>query len=311
MKLRKLGNSELMVSPVGLGTWAIGGDYFGEVEEQRAIAAIQAALDSGINLVDTAPGYGQHSRAEQIVGKALKGRREQAVVCTKVGVQHEGDEYIHCLKRDSMFAELDASLARLGVDVIDLYQIHWPDPATPLEEALETLYQIGRSGKVRYLGVSNFTVEQLRQAMSIAGIVSCQPPYSLLDRASEQEILPFCQENGLGTLTYGSLSGGLLTGRYTQPLASEGSNKRSEFYPYFVEPGWSKCQGLLAALRQVAEAHGAAEAQVAIAWAIAQPGVTCALVGASRPEQAESNARAAELALSPADLQLLSGSMPQ
>jgi len=302
MQYRKLGTSELNVSVVGMGTWAIGGDFFGEVEEQQAVSAIQAALDAGINLVDTAPAYGMDGRSERIVGRALKGRRDQAILATKVGVLHETGGYDKCLRPESIGKEIEDSLRRLQVDVIDLYQVHWPDPETPLVDSLPALVKLREAGKVRYLGVSNFTIDEMDIALKQAGIVSCQPPYSMLDRAIEEEILPYCMKHNLGTLTYGSLSGGLLADRFSAPHVSEGTDVRGAFYPYLVEPGFTKVQGLLKTLREVAARHSVTVAQVVIAWTIAQPGVTCALVGATKPEQAADNAKAANIALTQEDL---------
>ena len=301
MEYRKLGLSDLEVSAVGLGTWALGNDYFGEVDDAESIAAIQAGLDAGINLIDTAPAYGA-GHAEEIVGKAIQGRRDQVVVATKAGVIRTKDDFIKTLKPESIRKEIDDSLRRLNVDVIDLYQIHWPDPKTPLEDALEEFVKIREQGKYRYLGVSNFSTQEMDKAREMAGIVSLQPQYSLLKRKIENNILPYCRKYNLGVLSYGTLAGGILTGKYREiPEFEEGDN-RADFYPFFKEPTWSKVQKFLDVPREMAEKKGLTVAQLAINWTLSQAGITSALVGAKHPKQAQENAAAGDLKLSAREL---------
>ena len=216
MKYRKLGTSDLVVSEVGLGTWVLGGDHWGHAEDEESIAAIHAALDSGINLIDTAPAYGR-GHAEEIVGKAIKGRRARVIVATKCGVHRDGKKFSYSPKPDDIRKEIEDSLRRLGLDTIDLYQCHWPDPKTPVEETMREMLKMRDAGKIRHIGVSNFDVPLLERALAVAPVVSLQPHYSLLERKVEQSILPFCREKKIGIISYGTLGSGILTGKYVEP----------------------------------------------------------------------------------------------
>ncbi len=301
MQYRTLGTSNLSVSVVGLGTWAMGNDFWGRVDDDQSVRAIQEAIDNGINLIDTAPAYGA-GHAEKVVGKAIHGRRDEVVVATKVGIIRTEDDFIRNLKPESMEREIDDSLRRLGVDTIDLYQIHWPDPDTPLESSMETLNKMKEAGKIRHIGVSNFSVKLLEQARAVVDVVSVQPQFSLLHRKEESSLLPYCAKNNIGVLGYGSLAGGILTGKFHEiPTLEEGDN-RDQFYRFFQEPTWSKVQRVLDVLRAIAEERSVTVAQVAINWAIAQRGMTTALVGAKNPSQARANAAAGEWSLSDEDL---------
>lgn len=300
MQKRRIGTTDLEVSVVGVGTWAMGNDFFGSVDDQKSIEALQTSIDSGVNLIDTAPAYGA-GHAEEVVGRAIKGRRDEVVIATKVGINRTPTSFDRNLKPESIRQEIDDSLRRLGVDVIDLYQIHWPDPKTPLEDSLEELVRIREAGKYRYLGVSNFDTELMDQAQEQAGIVSLQPQYSLLVRDAEQTLLPYCLKNDLGVLSYGTLAGGILTGKYKEiPELPEGDN-RDKFYKFFQEPEWSAVQGLLEVIGRIAEEHGVTQAQVAGRWAIEQPGITTVLVGAKNGDQAAANAKAGEFELEKQD----------
>lgn len=301
MEYRQLGSSELEVSEVGLGTWAIGNDFFGEVDDQDSISAIQAAIDRGINLVDTAPAYGD-GHSEKVVGTAIKGRRDDVVVATKVGILRDGDQFINNLKPESVRQEVDDSLRRLDVDVIDLYQIHWPDPNTPIEKTLEALVKIQEQGKFRYLGVSNFKPALMDKVSEMTEFVSLQPHYSLLRRHIEDKVLPYCKANNIGVLSYGTLAGGILTGKFKEIPDFDEGDRRGEFYNYFQEPVWSKVQNLLDVLRDIAEERSVPVPQVAINWATQQPGITTALVGAKNADQARSNAGAGDWKLTDEEL---------
>lgn len=301
MKLRNLGNSDLQVSAVGLGTWAMGNDFFGHVEDRQSIDAIQAALDNGVNLVDTAPAYGS-GHSEEVVGKAIVGRREGVIIATKVGTYRRGKDFVRDLKPASVRKQLEDSLRRLNVDVIDLYQIHWPDPGTPLEESLGELAKLKEEGKYRYLGVSNFSIEQMETVRRNMDLTSLQPHFSLLERRIESDILPFCRKNAIGVLGYGTLAGGILTGKFREiPTLPEGDT-RDQFYNFFREPVWTGVQQLIDLLRGIAEKRGVPVAHVATAWAFQQEGMTCTLVGAKNREQAKSNAAAGDLELSTDEL---------
>ncbi len=301
MRFRQLGSSSLKVSVVGLGTWAIGGDFWGSVDDSQSIDAIRAGIDSGINLIDTAPAYGA-GHSESVVGRAIAGRRDQVIVATKCGVVRTKDAFLRNLKPDSITREVDESLRRLGVDSIDLYQIHWPDDDTPLEDSLEALRRLQEKGKFRYLGVSNFDPSLMRQVMQSMELVSLQPPYSLLKRDIEEEILPFCRDNNIGVLSYGSLGGGILTGKYKERPTLPPGDKRDAFYPFFDEPLWSQAQIVVDCLRVIAAERNVSPGQVAINWAVAQQGITTALVGVKTPEQAEENAAAGSWKLTDTEL---------
>ena len=302
MHYRTLGASQLKVSTVCMGTWAIGGDFWGEVDDQRSIRAIQAGLDAGVNFIDTAPAYGA-GHSEEVVGRAIAGRRDRVVVATKIGVTRTKTQFIRDLSPKTMRQEIDDSLRRLGVVVIDLYQLHWPDVNTPLAESLEVRREAKQAGKFRYLGVANFEIDRMEEIRQLGEIVSLQPHYSLLKRDIEGEVVRYCMENSIGIINYGTLGGGILTGTFTEiPELDEGDN-RDRFYPWFKEPLWSKAQGVVDALRAIAAEREIPVAHVAIAWTLQQPGITSALVGARTPEQAEANAGASDVELSPEEIE--------
>jgi aryl-alcohol dehydrogenase-like predicted oxidoreductase len=289
MKYRKLGRSDLQVSTVGLGTWAIGNDFWGQVDDDESVRALRAGLDAGINFIDTAPAYGA-GHAEEVVGRAIAGRRDDVVVATKVGIIRTEDDFIRNLKADSVRQEVEDSLRRLGVDTIDLYQIHWPDPKTPIDETMTELNKAQQAGKFRYLGVSNFNIKQMEELSQFGELVSLQPHYSLLKRDIEGKVVQYCIDNDLGIVNYGTLAGGILTGKFREIPQFEDGDYRHRFYPWFKEPAWSKIQSMLDVLREIADDRGVSVAQVAINWTTQQPGITSALVGAKNPAQAESNA---------------------
>ncbi len=297
MKYRTLGTSDLQISTVGIGTWAVGNDFWGSVDDDESVRAIQAGLDAGINFIDTAPAYGA-GHAEEVVGRAIRGRRDDVVIGTKVGIIRTENDFVRNLKADSVRREVDDSLRRLGVETIDLYQIHWPDPNTPMEETMTELNKAQQAGKFRYLGVSNFNIKQMDELRGFGEIVSLQPHYSLLKRDIEGKVVQYCIDNSIGIVNYGTLAGGILTGKFREiPQFEEGDN-RYKFYPWFKEPVWSKVQSLLDVLREIADERGVATAQVAINWTTQQPGITSSLVGAKTPVQAQSNAGAGDFELS-------------
>ncbi len=303
MRIKQLGNSDLMVSVVGLGTWPMGGTTYGYVDDNQSIATIQHALDLGINLIDTAPDYGR-GRAEKVVGKAIKGRRDQVIVATKVGIAQKPDGSREItLKPASIRQEMEDSLRRLEVDVIDLYQIHWPDPNTPIEESVETLIQLHKEGKYRYLGVSNFSIELMEPVRNLTNLVSLQPQYSLLNRDIEKEILPYCRQHNIGILSYGSLASGILAGKYRDKPEFAADDTRQGFYPYFDEPIWGKAARLVNVLRDIAQANNKPVSHIAINWLTQQAGVATALVGARRPEQIQENAAAGSWLLTDPELE--------
>jgi aryl-alcohol dehydrogenase-like predicted oxidoreductase len=309
MKYRKFGASGIDVSVVGLGTWPLGNDFFGETDEAKGIETIQRAIDIGVNLIDTAPAYGGNHEAETAVGKALKGRREKAVISTKFGVHRIFGEYVRCLSPSVVQAELENSLKRLATDYIDIYFIHWPDKNFGIEGALELLAKFRKDGKIRAGAVSNFSVDQMKTAIEIGGISGIQPSASLLDRSNfENGVIPFAKENNLGVMTYGSLGGGILTGAFEKPPVVSEKELRGFFYDFFTEAKWAKCNKVVDTLREVANARGTTPSEAAINWVLAQPGVTTALIGTTKPANLEKNARAAEWELSQEELDKLEDS---
>ncbi|SDC60880.1 aldo/keto reductase [Halanaerobium congolense] len=302
MKYRHLGNSNLKISAVGLGTWAYGNDTFGEVDDQQSIKAVRAAVDSGINLIDTAPAYGD-GHAEKVVGKAIQGIRDKVVIATKCGTHRDGPKYVRDLSPERIRTEIENSLKRLDIEQIDLYQIHWPDPDTPLEESVEELLKLKKEGKFKYLAVCNFGVELMQEISEMTDIISLQPQYSLLKRDIENKIIPYLLDNNLGTLSYGTLGGGILSGKYQErPQFDDEKDNRAGFYPFFKEENWEQTQSLITLLKEIAAENGQSPAQIAINWSINRPGITTALVGAKNEKQARENAEAADFSLTKTEM---------
>ncbi|TDS32924.1 aldo/keto reductase [Halanaerobium congolense] len=302
MKYRHLGNSNLKISAVGLGTWAYGNDTFGEVDDQQSIKAVRAAVDSGINLIDTAPAYGD-GHAEKVVGKAIQGIRDKVVIATKCGTHRDGPKYVRDLSPERIRTEIENSLKRLDIEQIDLYQIHWPDPDTPLEESVEELLKLKKEGKFKYLAVCNFGVELMQEISEMTDIISPQPQYSLLKRDIENKIIPYLLDNNLGTLSYGTLGGGILSGKYQErPQFDDEKDNRAGFYPFFKEENWEQTQSLITLLKEIAAENGQSPAQIAINWSINRPGITTALVGAKNEKQARENAEAADFSLTKTEM---------
>ena len=311
MKTKSLGNSDLSITPVGFGAWAIGGSGWefgwGEQDDKASVAAIHRALDLGVNWIDTAAVYGM-GHSEEVVARALHtwpGPRPY--VFTKCGLRWDEQGYVHrSLTADSIRRECEDSLRRLNVDVIDLYQIHWP--TEDLEEGWTAMAQLQKEGKVRWIGVSNFNVEEMRRAQAIAPITSLQPPYSLVRREVEQETLPYCRSEGLGVVVYSPMASGLLTGAMTRARAASlpASDWRSRDLE-FHEPRLSKNLALVERLREVGQRHERPPGQVAIAWALQNPVVTGAIVGARSAKQVEGNVGAAELYLTDEEITEIEG----
>ncbi len=305
MQTRALGNSDLKITPVGYGAWAIGGAgwqfAWGAQNDDDSIAAIHRALELGVNWIDTAAIYGL-GHSEEIVGRALKSwSGPRPYVFTKCGLRWDAQGNVQkVLTRDSIRRETEDSLRRLSLDVIDLYQIHWPpDPDSPaLEEAWSTLADLKREGKVRYLGVSNFDVGQMKRAKKIAPITSLQPPYSLIHREVEEDILPYCLREGIGVIVYSPMASGLLTGSMTRERISKMPNDDwRKGHPDFTEPNLSRNLELVERLREIANRHHRSVGEVAIAWVLRNPAVTGAIVGARNARQAEGVMRAGDLRL--------------
>ena len=305
MQTRKLGNSDLHITPVGYGAWAVGGSgwqfAWGSQDDNDSIAAIHRALELGVNWIDTAAVYGL-GHSEEVVARALKSwSGPRPYVFTKCGLRWDAKGQVQkVLSADSIRREVEDSLRRLSIDVIDLYQIHWPpDPDSPaLEEGWSTLAALKREGKVRWIGVSNFNVQQLRRAQAIAPVTSLQPPYSLVHREIEDEILPYCLREGIGVIVYSPMASGLLTGAMTRERAAKlPKDDWRRTHPDFTEPNLSRNLALVERLREIAKRHNRSIGEVAIAWTLHNPAVTGAIVGARNARQAEGVMRAGDLRL--------------
>ena len=315
METRKLGNSDLKITPVGFGAWAIGGSgwefAWGHQDDADSVAAIHRALELGVNWIDTAAVYGL-GHSEEVVARALREwRGPRPHVFTKCVLRwDEKGKITQTFSADSIRCECEDSLRRLQVETIDLYQMHWPpaDSGPALEEALQTLASLMKEGKVRWIGVSNFNVEQMNRAGKIAAITSLQPPYSIIRRKIESEILPFCEKQGIGVITYAPMASGLLTGALTRERAAAfpPDDFRSR-NPEFHEPRLSKNLELVERLRQVGARHGRAPGEVAIAWTLRNPVVTGAIVGARNAKQAEGVMSAGDLKLAAEEIAEIEG----
>jgi len=300
MRTKRLGNTNLEISTIGFGAWAIGGgDYafgWGPQEDQESIKAIHKALDVGVNWIDTAPVYGL-GRSEEVVGRALKGIRSEVLIATKCSMIWDADRNITgCLKADSVRREAEDSLRRLQTDVIDLYQIHLPNPEEDIEEAWTALAGLVEEGKIRYPAVSNFNVEQMERLSPIHPVASLQPPYSMLKRDIEAEILPYCSKNGIGVVAYSPMQNGLLTGKFTkehiQNLPDDDFRKtRSR---HFQEPEVDINLKTVEALKPIARRHDRTLAQLALAWVLRRPEITSAITGTRKPGQIEETALAGD-----------------
>jgi aryl-alcohol dehydrogenase-like predicted oxidoreductase len=297
MEKRKLGNTDFMITPIGLGAWAMGGgDWefaWGPQDDRKSIAAIHHAVKVGINWIDTAAVYGL-GHSEEVVAEALSviPRAERPLVFTKCSLVWDEKKNIrHSLDADSLRRELEGSLGRLRTETIDLYQIHWPSfPKAPaagsLEEAWGALLKMQRAGKIRYFGVSNFNVEQMERARAIAPVSSLQPPYSMLRRGIEQEILPYCEAKNIGVIVYSPMGAGMLAGKMTRErIAAFPQDDWRRRNPDFQEPRLTHNLALVERLREIGSGRGRSPAEMAIAWTLRIPAVTAAIVGARSPEQ--------------------------
>ena len=290
--MKRLGNSDLELTPIGVGAWAMGGGgwafAWGPQDDNESIAAIQAALDRGVNWIDTAAVYGL-GHSEEVVARAIAGRPNRPYIFTKCErVWNEKGEISKSLKRDSVRKECEASLRRLKVDTIDLYQIHWPEPDEDVEEGWETLSRLKEEGKVRWIGVSNFNVAQLERARKIAPITSLQPPYSAISPEIEDAILPYCHQHGIGVLAYSPMKSGLLTGKMTRErIAAFPADDFRKRALAFQEPNLTRNLALAEHMKQIAARHGRTAGEVALAWVLRHPAITAAIVGMRSAEQVE------------------------
>jgi len=308
----KLGSTGLEITRVGFGAWAIGGGGWqfgwGPQDEAESLAAIERALELGVNWIDTAAAYG-FGRSEHVVGRALEGVRERPFVFTKASLLEGPDRtVVHNLKRDSILREAHASLERLGIDAIDLYQIHWPVPVEDIEEGWAAFAELREQGLVRHIGVSNFDVPQLRRIGQIAPVETLQPPYSLVAREAERELLPFADGAGIGVIAYSPMGSGLLSGRMTRGrVANMPDDDWRKHDEHFTEPQLSQHLALVERLRAVGARHGTTPGAVAVAWTLRNPAVDGAIVGFRRPDQVDPILAAARVELDDDDVAEIEG----
>lgn len=319
MKKRTLGPSGIDASVIGLGTWVTGGGpWWGDADEAESIRAIQATLDAGVNLIDTAPVYG-YGRSEEVVGKAIRDRRDRVVLATKCGMiwddprgsfffEVDGKKVNRCLRPETIVEEIEGSLRRLGTDRIDLYQPHWPcmpPDVTPVADSMAALLKLRDQGKIRAIGVSNVTLGELREFRQYGQVATNQLRYSLLFRQPEQDVLPYCSENGLATLTYMSLEQGLLTGKVgmDREFSKDEFRSNEEWNPWFKVENRPKVLAMIEGWKDLVEKYDVTLAQLVLAWTAAQSGITHVLVGVRTVRQAEENAAAGDLELEAADLE--------
>ncbi|MBU0683042.1 MAG: aldo/keto reductase [Candidatus Omnitrophota bacterium] len=301
MEYRKIGNSDMEVSSISLGSWVFGGDVWGKVDDNVSLRVIEEAIARGVNMIDTAPIYG-YGRAEEVIARALQKKAKRVMIATKCGLEGKGAAVRPNLSAKFIRQEIENSLRRLNVETIDLYQCHWPDPNTSLSETFGELKKLADEGKIKFIGVCNFSKNLLEEAVSIAPIISNQVQYSLLDREIEKDLVSYCAENKISILSYGSLGGGILTGKYKAPPSYSKGDVKSFFYRYYKEPFWSKAQELVRILENVAETHKVSVSQTAINWVLSRNIVASCLVGCRTPEQLEQNINAVNWKLNEEEL---------
>ena len=312
MVATELGRTGMEISRLGFGAWAIGGSGYewgwGAQDDRQSVEAIERALGLGINWIDTAAFYG-FGHSEEMVGRAIRGVDDPPFVFTKTSLIDDGSGgEADCLKRDCILREVEASLARLGVDAIDLYQVHFPDPEEDLEEGWETFAELREQGVVRHIGVSNFSVEQIRRVQSLAPVESIQPPYSLIARDAADELLPFAEREGIGAIVYSPMGSGLLTGAFSRErIAALPADDWRRSDPDFEEPRLSRHLAIAERLREVAGRHDTSAGAVAVAWALRNPAVDGAIVGFRRPDQLDAIVGAGTLELTGEDFAALEG----
>jgi aryl-alcohol dehydrogenase-like predicted oxidoreductase len=325
MELRTLGKSEVKITPVALGAWAIGGWLWGGTDDKAALEGIARAVDLGMTTLDTAAVYG-FGHSEKLVGQAIRGRRDKVQILTKFGQRWDTDKGSHTFDtqdnegrpitihrhapREGVFYECEQSLKRLGIDCIDLYQHHWPDPDTPIEETMDACRTLLKQGKIRAVGVSNYTVAMLEEAMKVVPLASVQPPYSMLRRDIEADLVPWCLKHGVGILAYSPLQNGILTGAVTMDRKFPPTDLRSR-NKFYLPENRRRILAFLEKLKPIATRHKATLGQVVIRWTIQQPGITCALVGVRSAPQAEENAGAMGFALSTQEIAEINGPLAE
>lgn len=319
MEYRQFGKTEIQIPVITFGGWAIGGWYWGGTDEELSIKTIQKAIDLGINCIDTAPVYG-FGLGEEIVGKAIRGKRNEVIIATKCGLRwdkEEGEFFFDTYfngkryhvyrnnRKKSIIEECERSLKRLNTDYIDIYQIHWPDKTTPIDESLEALTILQEQGKIRAFGVSNFDINLLKEAVKYTRVESDQVKYSLIDRTVVNELVPFCIENQISILAYSPLEQGLLTGKITMETEFKSGDLRKKQF-WFQPENRKKVLDALEKIKPIAKEKNVTLAQLVINWTFSQPGIISAIVGARTPEQIEENAGAVNFKLSPEEIQKIS-----
>ncbi|ACC98833.1 putative oxidoreductase [Elusimicrobium minutum Pei191] len=292
--------------PVALGTWAIGGNHWGGVEDKSSIEALEAAIDSGFNIIDTAPVYG-YGHSEELVGRAIKGKRDKVFIATKCGLLWPGDVIKKNLTEASIIFEVEHSLKRLGVDYIDLYQTHWPDINVSLEETYSTLLKLKKHGKIKHIGVCNVELDLLEEITKICPVASVQNEYSFLKTKYGDDVFEYCSKNNISFFAYGSLAGGILSGKYDKAPFFPKSDARSFMYQYYRGEAFNKAQAVAGRFKEVALKYNVPTPAAAIAWVMAQRPFIFPLVGAKTKEQIKQNALAAEVNLTKEDLDFLNG----
>jgi len=307
MQQRQLGKTDMRLTTVGLGTWAMGGPWeygWGPQDDDEAVASILEALGQGINWIDTAPAYGL-GHSEELLGRALRQTKHKPYIATKCGIlwNDKREKVVH-LKRDSIRRECHDSLRRLGVETIDLYQMHWPDPDADIEEAWEEMARLVKEGKARYIGVSNFSIQQMKRVAAIHPISSLQPPYSMLHREAERELLGYCTKHEIGVVVYSPMQRGLLTGTFSRErLAALAPDDHRRRAPEFQEPQFGATLELVEGLRKIAQRNDKTVPQLAISWVLRRSEVTAAIVGARRPGQIAETAPASDWNLGKKDIE--------
>jgi aryl-alcohol dehydrogenase-like predicted oxidoreductase len=316
MEKKRLGNSDMFITPLGIGAWAMGGGgwqfAWGPQDDEASVAAIRAALDAGLNWIDTAAVYGL-GHSEEVVARALESVSSRPYVFTKCERNwNEKGEIYGSLKREDLRRECEGSLRRLRMEALDLYQIHWPNPDEDLEEGWETLLELKEEGKVRWIGVSNFEVGQMERLRGIGPITSLQPPYSIISPEIEQEILPYTAAHTIGVIVYSPMKSGLLSGKMTRErVAAMPPDDFRPRTPHFREPKLTRNLALAQLLRSIGQRHGRTPGEVAIAWTLRRPEVTGAIVGLRSPDQVGGVIGAAEFRLSPEELREISDFVAQ
>ncbi len=305
MRYKHVGNAGIDISALAVGTWAIGGQQWGDVNEKDSIDAIRAMIDGGVNLVDTAPIYG-NGHSEEVVGKALEnGYREKVFLATKFSISNdENGAVINNGSYENAIWECEQSLKRLNTDHIDIYIMHWPDPATPVEVTMKALADLKKSGKIRFIGVSNFDRNLIEEAQKVVRIDFLQPPYSMVEE-SQKELLAWCETQGIGTMTYGSLGAGILTGAIRELPDWDEKDFRHTFYDYFKNPKFSKIMELLKVMDKIAQVRNKPLAQIAINWSTQKSYVSTAICGVRDPQQAYENCATFDWELTGEEMELI------